>query len=185
MTKVLETSLPGVKVIEPSIYPDKRGFFKETFQVNRYSEYGIDCAFVQDNFSKSTKGVLRGLHFQKIRPQGKLVSCTAGTIFDVAVDIDKKSATFGQYFSIELSGENHRQLWVPPGYAHGFCVMTAFAHVSYKCTDYYNADDQHGLLWNDPDLAIPWPVNRPVVSEKDEQLPTLHVLTEYLDPKIS
>ena len=134
--KVTKTKLPGVLIIEPVVFGDSRGFFKETYQAERYREAGIMCKFVQDNYSRSQSGVLRGLHFQVTKPQGKLVSCPKGAIYDVAVDIEAASATYGQYVSVELTEDNHKQLWVPPGYAHGFCVLSETADLHYKCTDY-------------------------------------------------
>ena len=174
--KVIETKLPGVLIIEPQVFGDARGFFKETFQTQRYREAGIEYDFVQDNHSRSQKGVLRGLHFQITKPQGKLVSCSKGAVFDVAVDVDPLSATFGQYVGIELTEDNHRQFWVPPGYAHGFCVLTDAADFQYKCTDYYDPSDEGGLIWNDPDVAIEWPIDQPLLSDKDAKLPSLNEL---------
>lgn len=170
---VIETKLPGVLIIEPKIFGDRRGFFKETFQAERYLEIGIDLSFVQDNHSRSQKGVLRGLHLQKTRPQGKLVSCLRGVVYDVAVDVNPESPTFGQHVGEELTEDNHRQLWIPPGFAHGFCVLSDFADFHYKCTDLYFPEDEDGLIWNDPDVAIEWPVKNPSLSEKDLNLPTL------------
>jgi len=164
---VIETTLPGVLIIEPAIFGDDRGFFKETFQAQRYRELGISQDFVQDNYSRSSYGVLRGLHFQQQYPQGKLVSCTHGSVFDVIVDIDPASATFTQHVSIEISGENHRQVYIPPGYAHGFCVLSDTADFMYKCTDYYRPDDEAGILWNDPQIDIAWPIIHPTLSPKD------------------
>ena len=174
--KVIETQLPGVLIIEPRAFGDHRGFFLETFQVERYREHGIDLPFVQDNHSRSARGVLRGLHFQRTRPQGKLVSVSRGAVYDVAVDIDPQSATCGQFVGVELNDENHRQLWVPPGYAHGFCVISEVADFQYKCTDYYQPEDEGGLLWNDPDVGIPWPVAEPQLSAKDQLNPRLRDL---------
>jgi dTDP-4-dehydrorhamnose 3,5-epimerase len=174
--KVIETQLPGVLIIEPKAFGDHRGFFLETFQVERYREHGIDLPFVQDNHSRSARGVLRGLHFQRTRPQGKLVSVSRGAVYDVAVDIDPQSATCGQFVGVELNDENHRQLWVPPGYAHGFCVISEVADFQYKCTDYYQPEDEGGLLWNDPDVGIPWPVAEPQLSAKDQLNPRLRDL---------
>lgn len=170
---VIETELPGVLIIEPKIFGDSRGYFLETYQKKRYVEAGIDYEFVQDNRSRSQKGVLRGLHFQVNRPQGKLVSVTRGEVFDVAVDINPDSETFGQYAGVHLSEDNHRQLWVPPGFAHGFAVISDTADFFYKCTDYYDASDEAGIIWNDPRIGIQWPVNNPSLSEKDSILPTL------------
>ena len=174
--KVIETQQPGVLIIEPKAFGDHRGFFLETFQVERYREHGIDLPFVQDNHSRSARGVLRGLHFQRTRPQGKLVSVSRGAVYDVAVDIDPQSATCGQFVGVELNDENHRQLWVPPGYAHGFCVISEVADFQYKCTDYYQPEDEGGLLWNDPDVGIPWPVAEPQLSSKDQLNPRLRDL---------
>ena len=174
--KVIETKLPGVLIIEPKLFGDSRGFFKEIFQAQRYREAGIEYDFVQDNHSRSQKGVLRGLHFQISKPQGKLVSCSQGAVFDVAVDVDPTSATFGHYVGIELTEDNHHQFWVPPGYAHGFCVLTDTADFQYKCTDYYDPSDEGGLIWNDPDVAIEWPINQPLLSDKDAKLPSLKEL---------
>jgi dTDP-4-dehydrorhamnose 3,5-epimerase len=172
--KVTTTKLAGVLIIEPKVYGDTRGFFKETFQVDRYREIGVDLSFVQENHSRSHQGVLRGLHLQKNRPQGKLVSCSLGSVFDVIVDVDPNSITFGQHFSIELSDENHLQLWIPPGYAHGFCVTSEIADFQYKCTDYYIPEDECGVIWSDSDLAIDWPIVDPLVSDKDLALPRLN-----------
>ena len=170
---VTETKLAGVLIIEPKVFGDSRGFFKETFQAERYREAGIEYTFVQDNYSRSQKGVLRGLHFQVTKPQGKLVSCPKGAVFDVAVDIDPNSTTYGQYVGFELTEENHKQLWVPPGYAHGFCVLSETADFHYKCTDYYDPSDEGGVIWNDPDVAIEWPITDLSLSSKDALLPTL------------
>ncbi len=166
--KVKQTNLPGVVIIEPKVFGDQRGFFKEIFHVERYRTDGINLQFVQDNFSRSSRGVLRGLHFQKTKPQGKLVQCLRGRIYDVAVDINPKSANFGQYIGVELSDENHWQLYIPPGYAHGFCVLSEIADIFYKCTDFYDPADEGGLAWNDPALGIKWPVESPTLSEKDK-----------------
>lgn len=174
--KVIETTLPGVLIIEPKVFGDHRGFFIETFQVERYREAGIALPFVQDNHSRSPRGVLRGLHFQHTRPQGKLVSVSRGAVYDVAVDIDPKSPTCGQFVGVELNDENHRQLWIPPGYAHGFCVLSEMADFQYKCTEFYFPEDEGGLLWNDPDVGIPWPEQVPRLSSKDQDNPSLRQL---------
>ena len=173
---VIETALPGVLIIEPKAFGDHRGFFLETFQVERYREAGITLPFVQDNHSRSQRGVLRGLHFQKTRPQGKLVSVSRGAVYDVAVDIDPASATYGHFVGVELNDDNHRQMWVPPGYAHGFCVLSEVADFQYKCTDFYFPADEGGLLWNDPDVGIPWPITEPQLSAKDIDNPRLRDL---------
>ncbi|MDA8873307.1 dTDP-4-dehydrorhamnose 3,5-epimerase [Alphaproteobacteria bacterium] len=170
---VTATILPGVLIIEPRVFEDTRGFFKETFQLARYRECGIDAPFLQDNFSRSKKGVLRGLHLQKSRPQGKLVSCPRGVIFDAVVDINPISPTFGKYLGIEISEYNHLQVWIPPGYAHGFCVISDEADLQYKCTDIYSPEDESGLIWDDPEVAIDWPLEAPELSPKDLLLPTL------------
>lgn len=174
--KVIETALPGVLIIEPKVFGDSRGFFLETFQLERYREAGIVQPFVQDNHSRSQRGVLRGLHFQRTRPQGKLVSVSRGAVYDVAVDINPISPTCGRFVGVELTDENHRQLWVPPGYAHGFCVLSEVADFQYKCTDVYFPEDEGGLIWNDPQVNIPWPIEQPQLSAKDLQHPTLQRL---------
>lgn len=170
---VIETQLPGVLIIEPKVFGDARGFFVESFQAERYREAGIELPFVQDNQSRSRRGVLRGLHFQRSRPQGKLVRVSRGAVWDVAVDINPDSPTCGRYVGVELTDENHRQLWVPPGYAHGFCVLSDVADFQYKCTDFYFPEDEGALLWNDPDVAIDWPIEAPLLSDKDLRNPTL------------
>ena len=168
------TALRGVQLIKPDVHEDERGFLKETFSQQRYQQLlGITDEFVQDNFSASKKGVLRGLHYQKNRPQGKLVMVAQGMVFDVVADINPTSPSYGQYVGIELRAENHWQLWVPPGYAHGFCVLSDTAQVLYKCTDYYQPDDQAGVIWNCPTLAIDWPIREPLLSPKDAILPPL------------
>lgn len=174
---VIETALAGVVIIEPAVFGDERGFFLETYQEQRYRELaGIHLPFVQDNHSRSTKGVLRGLHFQKTKPQGKLVRVVTGEVYDVAVDIDPASPTYGQYEGVVLSGQNKRQFWVPPGYAHGFVVLSETADFEYKCTDYYDPSDEGGILWNDPDIGIRWPLDDVALSEKDTALPLLKSL---------
>lgn len=171
---VIETALAGVLIIEPRVFCDKRGFFKESYSARRYQDLvGINLPFVQDNQSRSAKGVLRGMHFQRQRPQGKLVSVARGAVYDVTVDIDADSPTFGQHVAIALTDNNHRQVWIPPGYAHGFCVVSDEADVHYKCTDYYCEEDEAGLAWDCPELAIDWPVSRPLVSDKDQSHPCL------------
>ncbi|BBW90327.1 dTDP-4-dehydrorhamnose 3,5-epimerase [Pseudoalteromonas sp. PS1M3] len=171
---VIETKIKDLLIIEPKIFGDDRGFFYETFQAERYRAAGINACFVQDNRSRSSKGVLRGLHFQKTKPQGKLVSVTEGEVFDVAVDLRPNSDTFGQHEALLLTGENKLQFYVPPGFAHGFCVLSETADFQYKCTDYYDPSDESGLLWNDDNLAIQWPLSAPLLSEKDKVQPTLN-----------
>lgn len=174
---VIETKLPGVVIIEPKVFGDHRGFFLETFQSERYKEdAGIDLPFVQDNHSRSSKGVLRGLHFQIKRPQGKLVRVVRGEVLDVAVDVNPDSPTFGQHEAVILSEDNHRQFWVPPGYAHGFVVLSEVADFEYKCTDYYDPSDEGGVLWNDTNIGIDWKIENPKLSEKDLALPSLSSL---------
>ena len=176
---VISTKLPGVLILEPTIHGDARGFFQETWRADSYAALGIP-PFVQDNHSRSTRGVLRGLHAQRQRPQGKLVRVARGAVFDVAVDINPASPTFGQHVGVELSDENHRQFYVPPGYAHGFCVLSDTADFLYRCTDYYQPGDEIGVVWNDADLAIAWPVATPSLSAKDLALPSLRQLAERL-----
>ena len=166
--KVTETKLPGVVIVEPQVFGDSRGFFQETWQKSRYEESGIREMFVQDNLSFSTRGVLRGLHYQNPNTQGKLVSVIQGEVFDVAVDIRVGSPNFGQWEGVHLSGKNHRQLWVPPGFAHGFCVLSDTAYFMYKCTDVYNHLAEGGILWNDPDIGIEWPLREVTLSDKDK-----------------
>ncbi|MBB1488213.1 dTDP-4-dehydrorhamnose 3,5-epimerase [Oceanospirillum sediminis] len=178
---VIQTRLPGVVIIEPRVFGDHRGFFLESFSAERYKQdAGIELDFVQDNHSRSVKGVLRGLHFQKNHPQGKLVSVSRGAVLDVAVDINPESATFGEHVAVELSDDNHRQLYIPPGYAHGFCVLSDTVDFSYKCTDYYYPEDEAGLAWNCPEVGIEWPVETPALSEKDQHYPGLSELVNQL-----
>lgn len=169
--KVIETNIPDVKIIEPAVFGDDRGFFMETWQQKKFEELvaGKPCTFVQDNHSKSKKGILRGLHYQTENTQGKLVRVISGEVFDVAVDIRKDSPTFGQWVGVYLSADNKRQLWVPEGFAHGFYVTSDEAEFVYKCTDYYNPKFEQSIIWNDPSLAIEWPVSDSVIlSDKDE-----------------
>ena len=168
--KVIETEIPGVKIIEIDIFPDDRGFFCETYQEQRYISSGIPAKFVQDNKSYSKKHVVRGLHFQQRHPQGKLIMSVVGEIYDVAVDIRVKSPTYGKWLGVTLSDKNHKQLYVPEGFAHGFCVISDYAIVHYKCTDFFDPEDNNGIIWNDPDIGIDWPTNNPIVSPRDEQL---------------
>ncbi|KUJ81452.1 dTDP-4-dehydrorhamnose 3,5-epimerase [Microbulbifer flavimaris] len=180
--EIIETSLAGVKIVEPQVFADERGFFLETWQLTRYKRalaFSAGLEFVQDNHSRSARGVLRGMHFQQRCPQGKLVRAARGEIYDVVVDIDPVSVTFGEWIGVHLSEKNHRQLWIPPGYAHGFQVLSDSADVEYKCTDYYVPTDQCGVAWNDPQLAITWPLEDPLVSEQDGQWPTLEQLQNH------
>lgn len=171
--KLTEAPLSGVLIIEPRIFTDARGYFHEAYQAERYAQHNIP-AFVQDNLSRSSKNVLRGLHYQKPHAQGKLVHVSRGAVWDVVVDIRVSSPTFGKYFHIELSEDNHLQLYIPPGFAHGFCVLSDIADFHYKCTDYYQPNAEHGIAWNDPQLNIPWPVKEPILSPKDEVYPALN-----------
>jgi dTDP-4-dehydrorhamnose 3,5-epimerase len=165
---IIETDLPGVLIIEPKVFGDDRGFFMETWNRERYAEAGIPTEFVQDNLSFSRKGVLRGLHFQDPNPQGKLVSVLQGEVYDVAVDIRRGSPAFGKWVGVSLSSDNKRQLYVPEGFAHGFCVRSEFALFSYKCTDSYNSLAEKTLMWNDSNIGIEWPVIDPQISGKDK-----------------
>lgn len=168
--KVIQTKLKDCVIIKPKVFGDERGFFLETFQAERYTtRAGINLPFVQDNHSRSSRGVLRGLHFQIKKPQGKLVRVVKGEVYDVAVDIREGSTTFGQWEAVILSEENKIQFWVPPGFAHGFLVLSETADFEYKCTDYYDASDEGSILWNDPDLNIPWPIDNPFLSDKDSK----------------
>ncbi len=173
--KITKTSIPEVLVFEPTVHGDSRGYFMETFRLADFAEAGDALNFVQDNQSKSSQGTLRGLHYQLNFPQGKLVRVLSGEVFDVAVDIRENSPTFGQWVGELLSAANHKQLWVPPGFAHGFYVTSEFAELSYKCTQYYHPEDDHSLLWNDPVIAIQWPLisGSPLLSDKDQNAKTL------------
>ena len=168
--KVLDTCIQGCFIIEPRVFEDRRGFFLETYQAERYSKMlNIDLAFIQDNHSRSQIGVLRGLHFQQTKPQGKLVRVVAGEVFDVAVDIRPDSPTLGQWQGVYLSEKNKKQLWIPPGLAHGFAVVSEIADLEYKCTDYYDPTDEACLAWDYPALNIYWPISDPILSEKDKR----------------
>lgn len=163
---IIPTAIPEVVIIEPQVFGDERGFFQETWNAHSFAQVGLDLNFVQDNHSRSAQGILRGLHYQIKNPQGKLVRVTQGKVFDVAVDMRQSSSTFGQWVGEELSAENHRMLWVPPGFAHGFYVMSKSADFLYKCTDFYAPEHERSLRWDDPHLAINWPL-------VDQQTPTL------------
>jgi dTDP-4-dehydrorhamnose 3,5-epimerase len=173
MMRVVPTDLPGVLLVEPDVFRDSRGYFLETFHERKYREAGIAHPFVQDNQSRSSRGTLRGMHAQLRKPQGKLIRAVQGEIFDVAVDIRPDSPTFGEWTGATLSGDNFRQMFIPPGFAHGFCVLSDFAEIAYKCTDFYDRADEIGFRWNDPGVAIRWPVRDPLLSERDAALPTL------------
>ena len=171
--KVIETRLPGAKVIEPQVFGDTRGFFYESYNEAKYREAGIDRHFVQSNVSRSARGVLRGLHYQWPNPQGKLVSVLEGEVYDVAVDIRHGSPHFGQWAGVMLTAENHRHFWIPEGFAHGFCVVSETATFCYQCTALYDAKADAGVRWNDAALAIDWPVAEPLLSDKDTRSPLL------------
>lgn len=179
---VTETSIPGLLVIEPKVFADARGFFMETYHAGHFSHAGIDFQFVQDNHSRSARGVLRGIHYQEPNAQGKLVRCTRGALFDVAVDVRVGSPHFGKWYAVELTEANKKMLWIPPGFAHGFCALTDGADLVYKCTALYDPSADRTLLWNDPDLAIDWPIKDPLLSPKDAAAPRLKdatVLPKY------
>ena len=166
---IIDTKIKGAVIIEPAVFGDSRGFFLETYQAQRYlDQAGIDQPFVQDNHSRSAKGVLRGLHYQKTKPQGKLVRVVRGEVFDVGVDLRRASPTFGCWQGVWLSEDNHRQLWLPPGLAHGFVVTSESADFEYKCTSYYDPEDEGCLIWNDPHVGIEWPLDNPLLSDKDK-----------------
>ena len=171
--KVIETGLPGVLLLEPKVFGDARGFFMETWQAARYREAGMPERFVQDNHSRSRRGVLRGLHYQLTQPQGKLVWVTRGAVFDVAVDIRQGSPNFGRWYGCLLDDVDHRQLYIPPGFAHGFCVVSEEADFFYKCTDYYHPQSERGIACDDPEIAIDWPLREVSLSAKDQQNPRL------------
>jgi dTDP-4-dehydrorhamnose 3,5-epimerase len=171
--KVTPTALSGVRIVEPKVFGDTRGFFLELYHAQRYAEYGIPGPFVQENHSRSRFGTLRGLHYQLTHPQGKLVWVTNGAVFDVVADIRPGSPTFGRWVGNTLSDANHLQLYMPPGFAHGFCVLSDSADFCYKCTDVYHPEDEGGVLWSDPTLGIEWPVAHPTLSAKDQRYPSL------------
>jgi dTDP-4-dehydrorhamnose 3,5-epimerase len=170
--KVSTCGIEGLFVIEPAVFHDSRGYFMETYNQNDFKEAGLDMVFVQDNQSMSTKGVLRGLHFQKQFPQGKLVRVVRGKVFDVAVDLRSASETYGKWFGVELSAENKKQFYIPEGFAHGFLVLSDEAEFAYKCTDFYHSGDEGGILWSDPSIGIDWPIEEGMeltISEKDQK----------------
>ncbi len=176
--KITSTDLDGVLIIEPDVYGDHRGFFFETYNQKRYKKEGINQNFVQDNLSSSIQKTLRGLHFQITHPQAKLVQAITGEIFDVAVDIRPESKDFGKWTGVILSEKNKKQFLIPEGFAHGFCVLSQTALFSYKCSSFYKADDEGGIIWNDPDIGIEWPVSNPILSEKDKNFTTLNNLSK-------
>jgi len=172
--RFLKTKLAGVRIVEPDVFHDGRGFFLETYRADKYRQGGIDAQFVQDNHSRSTKDTIRGLHAQRRHPQAKLVRALAGAIFDVVVDIQRDSPTYLQWIAVELSAANFRQIFVPVGYAHGICVISEFAEIEYKCTDYYDPEDELRIIWNDPSIGIEWPTTAPLLSAKDGQAASLN-----------
>lgn len=180
--KFTKTSLPGVLVIEPDVFKDDRGFFMETFHQRKYADAGIDRIFVQDNYSHSTRGILRGLHYQLKNAQAKLVYVITGEIFDVGVDIRQGSPTFGQWVGTVLSAENKRQIFIPEGFVHGFIVLSETANVIYKCTAFYAPGDEYGILWADPTIGIDWLIRNPILSKKDSQNPKLSEVSKELLP---
>ena len=178
--RFVPTELPGVVLVEPDIHRDGRGFFLETYHAEKYRAGGIDGPFVQDNHSRSVAGTLRGLHLQVRRPQGKLVRAIEGEIFDVAVDVRRGSPTFARWVGVTISAGNFRQCYIPPGFAHGFAVLSPVAQVEYKCTDLYDPADELGVAWNDPAIAIAWPIGQPVLSERDRNHAPLASLLDRL-----
>jgi dTDP-4-dehydrorhamnose 3,5-epimerase len=170
---ILKTTLPGLLLIEPDVHGDDRGYFMETWRSERYAEFGLPGQFVQDNLSLSAQGVLRGLHCQHPHDQGKLVTVLQGEVFDVVVDVRHGSPTFGHWEGVSLNGATRHQFYIPAGYAHGFCVISETALFIYKCTDYYQPETEFGIAWDDPDIAIDWPIDSPLLSEKDGQAPRL------------
>jgi dTDP-4-dehydrorhamnose 3,5-epimerase len=178
--KRIETNLPGVCIIEPDVHGDDRGFFMESYNKRDFAQLGIDCTFVQDNHSRSRRGVIRGLHYQLAKPQAKLVRVMLGEVYDVAVDLRTGSETFGQWAAATLSAENKRILFVPEGFAHGFCVISEFAEFAYKCSDFYAPAEERGIIWNDQELAIPWPLgdDTPILSPKDASYGPLSAMGE-------
>ncbi len=180
--KIVRASIPDVLIIEPQVFGDSRGLFLETYSRKKYYEAGLDCTFVQDNYSNSSKDVLRGLHYQLNYPQAKLVHVLKGRVFDVAVDIRRGSPTFGRYVGEVLSAENHRQMFIPEGFAHGFCVLSDRAAFYYKCTGFYHSEDDMGISWADETAAVSWPVTTPFLSDKDLVLPMLKDIPENLLP---
>jgi dTDP-4-dehydrorhamnose 3,5-epimerase len=178
--RVTPAAIPDVLIVEPDVHEDGRGFFLETYHADRYRQHGIAGPFVQDNHSRSVAGTLRGLHLQLQHPQGKLIRVIEGEIFDVAVDVRRGSPTFGRWVGVALTAENFRQVYVPPGFAHGFCVVSTIAQVEYKCTDLYDPASEIGIAWNDPALAIAWPATAPLLSPRDSRHPALAAVLDRL-----
>lgn len=177
-----ETELPGVLLIEPEVHGDARGFFLESYHETKYRDGGVPGVFVQDNHSRSSRGILRGLHGQFPNAQGKLLRVIEGEIFDVAVDVRLGSPAFGKHITAVLSAENFKQIYIPPGLIHGFAVMSGVAQVEYKCTEFYRPEQDFGVRWDDPELAIPWPIEDPILSEKDRAAPLLREVRDHLLP---
>jgi dTDP-4-dehydrorhamnose 3,5-epimerase len=180
MTAQLETQLDGVVLIEPEVHGDERGFLVETFRDDRWRELGVEVEFVQENHSRSGRGILRGLHFQTRPGQGKLVRCLRGRIWDVAVDLRSDSPTYRRWEGYELDDERHRQLYVPAGFGHGFCVLSEQADVAYKLSSYYDPATEAGIAWDDPDVRVEWPISEPVLSERDRTAPRLAEIADSL-----
>jgi dTDP-4-dehydrorhamnose 3,5-epimerase len=178
--RAIPTDLPGVLIVEPDVHHDGRGFFLESYHATKYEAVGIEGPFVQDNHSRSVGGTIRGLHLQGPRPQAKLVRAVEGTVFDVAVDVRRGSPTFGRWTSVLLSADNFKQLYVPPGFAHGFAVVSPVAQVEYKCSDFYDPSSEIGIVWNDPAIGVRWPAEHPLLSERDRQHPTLAAQSSLL-----
>ncbi len=178
--KFIETRLPGVIIVDPTVHGDSRGFLLETFHAEHYREGGIAGPFVQDNHSRSRRNTLRGLHAQSPHAQGKLVRCIEGEIYDVAVDARKGSPTYASYVGTTLSAENFRQLYIPPHFVHGFCVLSEVAQVEYKCTEFYHPEAEFSVAWNDPEIGIPWPTSEPLLSDKDRNAPLLRNIQDRL-----
>lgn len=178
--RVLSVEIPGILVIEPDVFRDSRGYFLETYHHAKYFQAGIGESFVQDNRSRSIKNVIRGLHAQRQQTQGKLIHVIEGEVFDVAVDVRRGSPTFGRWFGIRLSEENFKQVFVPPGFVHGFAVLSSVAQVEYKCTDFYRPGEEITIRWNDPEIGIDWPVKEPILSEKDKSAPLLSEIMDLL-----
>ncbi len=176
--KIIDARIPDIKIIDPVVFEDDRGYFLESFRTELLKENGIDVHFVQDNISKSFRDTIRGLHYQKEKPQAKLVQCMKGAILDVAVDVRKNSKTFGNYVAVKLTEENHRQLFIPEGFAHGFSVVSDEAIVHYKCSEYYDQASERGIRWDDPLIRINWDVSRPILSEKDRKQPLFSSLKD-------
>ena len=174
----VQTEIPEVILVKPTVIKDHRGYFMESYHIEKFNQGGIDCTFVQDNYAKSIQNTLRGLHFQVKYPQAKLLRCLKGKVFDIAVDIRPDSPSFGKWVGEELSKDNKYQLFIPQGFAHGYYVMSETAEIAYKCSEIYHPEDEQGILWDDPDIAIEWPVKKPLLSGKDRHLPLLKDLHE-------